>query len=67
METPDEAFARTRERFPGKPIVFVTTRPLDDPSRWGLTLRYESAVPPRDFKEDEAYSIFTTGDVRPAR
>jgi hypothetical protein len=62
--TPEEAVARTLAKFPGRPLVFVTTRPLEDPARFGLVLRHESAEPPRDFKQEEQYSIFTTSDVR---
>ncbi len=65
--TPEQSAARARERFPERPLVFITSRPLADPARWGLTLRYESVTPPREFKEEEQYSIFTTSDVAPAR
>ena len=65
----DEAIAQTREKFPGKPLVFITTRPMDDPAawgrQWGLTLRHRGPEPPRLFKQEERYSIFTTSDVAP--
>jgi hypothetical protein len=61
--TAEEAAAHVHETFAGRPLVFITTRPLENPAQWGLTLRYESAAPPRLFKQEEKYSIFTTSGV----
>jgi hypothetical protein len=64
--TPEQAIARARAKFPDRPLIFVTTRPLPNPEQVGLTLRYESVAPPRTFKEEEKYWIFSAGDVPPA-
>jgi hypothetical protein len=63
----DDAMAQTRERFPDRSLVFITTRPMDDPAAWGRTwgleLLHRGPEPPRLFKQEERYSIFTTRDV----
>ena len=65
--TDEEALARIRDRFPGRPLVFITTRTLDDPAAWGreqgLVLRHSGVAPPRAFKQEERYFIFSTDGV----
>ena len=62
-----EAFAATRARFPEpRPIIFITTKPVDDPAAQGLVLRHRSAAPPEIFKQEEVYEIYTAGEVPPA-
>jgi hypothetical protein len=64
VPTAPEAFRKTRARFPEpRPIVFITTKPIDEPEALGLTLRHRSAAPPEIFKQEEQYSIYTAGDV----
>ena len=64
IPTASEAFIQTRARFPEpRPIVFITTKPVDAPETLGLTLRHRSAAPPEIFKQEEEYSIYTAGDV----
>ena len=63
-KTAPDAFLHTRARFPApRPIVFITTKPIDDPAALGLTLRHRTAAPPEDFKQEEDYSIYTAGEV----
>jgi len=64
IPTAPEAFRTTRARFPEpRPIVFITTKPIDEPEALGLTLRHRGAAPPELFKQEEQYSIYTAGDV----
>jgi len=64
VPTAPEAFLETRSRFPEpRPIVFITTKPIDEPEALGLTLRHRSPTPPEIFKQEEEYSIYTAGDV----
>jgi hypothetical protein len=64
IPTAPEAFLATRSRFPEpRPIVFITTKPIDEPEALGLTLRHRSAAPPEIFKQEEVYSIYTVGEV----
>ena len=64
IPTAPEAFLVTRARFPEpRPIVFITTKPIDDPAALGLTLRHRSAAPPEICKQEEHYSIYTAGEV----
>ena len=64
VTTAPEAFLHTRARFPDpRPIVFITTKPIDDPTALGLTLRHRTAAPPEHFKQEEQYSIYTAGEV----
>jgi hypothetical protein len=64
VPTAPEAFLQTRARFPEPwPIVFITTKPIDEPEALGLTLRHRSAAPAQIFKQEEHYSIYTAGDV----
>jgi hypothetical protein len=64
VTTAPDAFLHTRARFPDpRPIVFITTKPIDDPAALGLTLRHRTAAPHDDFKQEEEYWIYTAGDV----
>jgi hypothetical protein len=64
VTTAPDAFLQTRARFPEpRPIVFITSKPVDDPAALGLTLRHRTAAPPEYFKQEEEYSIYTAGDV----
>jgi len=64
VTTEPDAFLQTRARFPEpRPIVFLTSKPIDDPAALGLTLRHRTAAPLDDFKQEEEYWIYTAGDV----
>jgi len=68
IPTAPEAFLATRARFPEpRPIVFITTKPIEEPEALGLTLRHRSVAPPEIFKQEERYSIYTAGEVPDAR
>jgi hypothetical protein len=61
-------FTRARLAFPEpKPLIYVTTWPVNRPEAFGLTLRYETSMPPDEFRPIDHYYIYTTKEVGPAR
>jgi hypothetical protein len=58
------ALRRTRAAYPEPiPLVFITTSALERPEASGLTLRHRTEIPPRAFKDDEQYFIYTSDGV----